>query len=209
MTAAGRRRHHHAQMRDSVTKHVTEPSVEAELRAQLAKRDAEIERLRKAAAAPEKPQQPTDSHDLAEARKEIERLRNELAGSRRQPPPFPRTAEEWLAQKQRGDEAQKVRRAAAREAAATMSAEEEATLQEKLQQAEKQLAANKTRIMNLTAHIRYVSFNPPPPRMSKWLYRQIRALIHPDKVRDDAAKLKPTKFSQEFNAIKFKFPDDE
>jgi DNA repair exonuclease SbcCD ATPase subunit len=168
-----------------------------------AKRDAEIGRLRKAAGAPS-----SDSPELIEARKEIERLRKENAALRAQKarPLLPTTVEEMLAAKRAVEEARKAKRTAARAAA---PAEDEATLQEKLRQAEKQLAANKTRIKNLNAKLQVLSFNPPPPRMSRWLHRQIRASVHPDNARDDTAKLKLNRCSQEFNAIKFEFLDDE
>ncbi|MFK4725849.1 chromosome segregation ATPase [Bradyrhizobium niftali] len=154
-----------------------------------AKRDAEIERLRKAAAAP-----PPDQ-ELIEARAEIERLRNELIAARaeieRQRAELARrldgtrlsmpTYEELMASKA----AQTAKRAAARAATKARAAElyaaaDEPTLQEKLMQAEKQLAAKSTRIKNLTGELRWYERNRPDI-MDFVTFTKIAACLHADK----------------------------
>jgi DNA repair exonuclease SbcCD ATPase subunit len=179
-----------------------------------AKRDAETERLRNAAEA-------APSSELIEARKEIERLRNEVAAlkagtpDRPRPRPFPRTAEEWAAALQAAEEERKAKRAGARLARAAAratapAAEDETTLQEKLEQAEKQLAANKTRISTLSRRLRAreAALVEKPP-MTRWLYRQIQAALHPDRVHgDDEKRMAMERCSKEFNALKFRFIDE-
>src|SRR5664279_4126265 len=110
------------------------------------------ERLRQTAAPA------TDSADLIAARAEIERLRAELAAQhsrgRREPPPLPDTVEGMIAQRKAGEqrkaEERKAKRAAA---AAAVPAEDEATLQDKLQRAEQLLKARQTRIQNLARQL--------------------------------------------------------
>jgi hypothetical protein len=176
-----------------------------------AKRDAEVERLRKEAAREQpaaKAGAATPSPELIKAREEIERLRNENAalkaqragagaGKRPMPPPMPDTVEEWLAQakaaKQTETEARKAKRAAAPET----PAEDEATLLEKLEKAEKQLAANKTRIKNLSRELRATKdLYEQQGLMSTKTYHAITKCLHTDnkeppsvKDRDEAMKL--------------------
>lgn len=142
-----------------------------------AKRDAEIERLRKAAAAP-----PPDQ-ELIEARAEIERLRNELIAARAEIERL--RAEELMTSKAAADEEQKAKRAAARAAAKAKAAELYAgddgpTLQEKLLNAEKQSAAKSTRIKRLTEELRWYEHRRPDI-MGFATYAKIAACLHADK----------------------------
>lgn len=151
------------------------------------------------------------SQELIEARKEIERLREEITAlkastrddeGRRRPPPLPRTPEEWAAALLAADENRKAKRAgarlAARAVASALSAEDEATLQEKLQKAERLLAANKTRINNLTGQLRYLRHwyaKEDPVIMSLETFGKVSRCLRQDHgppteaERDDALKL--------------------
>jgi ParB-like chromosome segregation protein Spo0J len=141
------------------------------------------------------------SQELIEARKEIERLKSELV--RVQRGGLPRTHEEWLERLRVVKEAEKMKRAAARAVAKEVAAEkyaadDEPTLQEKLLQAEKQLAANKTRIWNLTGQLRYLRHwyaKEVPVIMSLETFGKVSRCLRQDHgppteaERDDALKL--------------------
>jgi chromosome segregation ATPase len=117
--------------------------------------------------------------ELIAAREEIATLRAELARRRPMPPPLPRTVDELLAAKRAIDEARKAKRAAVKAAAAEKYADDdEVTLQEKLQQAEKLLAAKSTRVRNLERQLRW--YDQQPGIMSFEAYSKIAKCLHPD-----------------------------
>jgi hypothetical protein len=155
----------------------------------------EIERLRKAATAS------ADSPELIEARAEIERLRNVNAA-------------QWVyyEHEQAKRVARKAKAAAADAAAAEKYADEDrAAVVERLVKADKQLAANKTRIKILeAANDRFRRMLTSPTRMSKQPRRLVRSYLHPDRAhKDEDQRWKLERCFQEFSAIKFEFlPDD-
>jgi hypothetical protein len=137
--------------------------------------------------------------ELVEARKEVEKLRGENAVIRM-----------LYEDKQAKTATRKAKAAAADRAVAEGYANEDhEALLEKLVQADKQLAANKTRIRNLTAKVGYLS-DHFPPTMSKRLHRQVLGWLHPDRAHgDDVQRLDLEKCFRDFGAIKFRFsPDD-
>lgn len=160
---------------------------------ELVKARKEIERLRNAAPPP-----PSDSPALSEALKEIERLRSEVA-----------VFKQLYERKQTDMAARKAKMAAADAAKAEMYADDDrAALIEKLVQADKQLMANKTRIKNVVRRLNYLAATKPP--MTKRLYRQVLASLHPDRAgKDEELRQTMTKYFQEFSAVKFTFPPDD
>jgi hypothetical protein len=161
----------------------------------------------KAAASP-----PPDP-EAAKLKERIRVLEAELAVWQRsgRPPPLPKTAEEWDAWREAGNAAKAKRaaeRAAAKAKAASMTPEEERTVLEKLEQAEKSLKARNTQIKNLKADLSWLR-DKTPPKMSKRLYRAICKVLHPDSTTDVETREKLNKIFQEFSVIKFKFPPDE
>jgi hypothetical protein len=176
------------------------------------KRDAEIEALRNALikACKEIDQlravdvPPSDNAALSEARKETERLRRENVTQRAH-------YEEMLARRA----ARKAKTAAADQAAAeTYADDDRETLLEKLVQADKKLAASKSRIKTLDAEIVWFRRERQrimtPSRMSRQLHRQVLGLLHPDRAPNDGEeRRKLTKVFQEFSVIEFTFPNRE
>jgi hypothetical protein len=176
------------------------------------KRDAEIEALHNALTKACKEIEhlravdvpPSDSAALSEARKETERLRRENVAQRAY-------YEEMLARRA----ARKAKTAAADQAAAEKYADDDrVTLLEKLVQADKQLAASKSRIKNLDAEIVWFRRERQkimtPSRMSRQLHRQVLGWLHPDRAHnDEEQRRKLNKVFQEFSAIEFTFPNRE
>ena len=176
------------------------------------KRDAEIEALRNALikACKEIEQlravdvPPSGAAALSEARKETERLRRENVAQRAY-------YEGVLASRA----ARKAKTAAADQAAAEKYADDDrVTLLEKLVQADKQLAASKSRIKNLDAEIVWFRRERQrimtPSRMSRRLHRQVLGWLHPDRAHnDEEERRKLTKVFQEFSVIEFTFPNRE
>lgn len=161
--------------------------------------------------APRQPQQP-DPAMLAEIetlRARVRQLEVERAQGGR-PPPLPTTLEGLMARKAEAakDRATAVR-AAARTKIAGMTPEEERTVLERLEQAEKRLKARATEVKRLRAEVRYLA-DKAPPRMSNRLRRQILGWLHPDRAAGDQAQQKQLeKCFQEFDAIEFALPPDE
>jgi hypothetical protein len=179
-----------------------------------AKRAAEVEALRKAAGQQQPHAKATaaPSAELAEARREIERLRSENAAlktqaqdARQQGFQDAMTAFHGARAAQEAEaEARKGKRAAAHEAAkkaaANLSADAEKTLIEKLEHAERLLKARTTEVKNLKQKLHWT-----PPPMTKRLHRQVLGLLHPDRAHNDEAMRKRLeRCFQEFSAIEFK-----
>jgi hypothetical protein len=175
------------------------------------KRDAEIEAIRNALIEARKEiaqlradAPPSDNAALSEARKQTERLRRENVTQRAY-------YEEMLARRA----ARKAKTAAADQTAAEKYADDDrVTLLDKLVQADKHLAASKSRIKNLDANI--VWFRKErhrimtPSRMSRQLHRQVLGWLHPDRAHNDGEQRgKLTKVFQEFSEIEFTFPNRE
>lgn len=131
---------------------------------------------------------------------EAEKAARAQRGSKPEPPPLPESPEAWDAMKARAKERGRQPRAAApRPVNVLPETEAVARLQ-------KQLAAAHTRISNLLAKVRVLSFDAPVV-MSRKLHRELRACLHPDWVTDPKQKARYEEATKQFNALKIKFPD--
>lgn len=141
----------------------------------------------------------TKSEPPPELIEEVERLRREVERLR--------SVNDALRQLYQEKQARRAKVAAAdRVAAETYANDDRVTLLERLLKAEKQLAANRTRIKNLEEKVYWLR-DHSPPRMSKQLYRQVLGLLHPDRAHgDEAMRQKLERCFKEFGAIKFTFP---
>jgi len=104
----------------------------------------------------------------------------------------------------------KKRKKLERMAPAPAQAEEESidTLRAELEQAQRTIKSNNTRIKNFNQRLRALA-SKKSIAMSKALVREMRAALHPDRAVDDPRRRKRLEeLSQEFNSYTFVTPDD-